>query len=124
MSTRNIIAVGGSLGGIDAAKHLLAALPTDFPAAVFITIHVGSSGLNAMAKVLGGRSTISAKTAVDGEPVQAGQIYVAPADHHLMVLGDIVRLGAARAKTWLAPPSILCFARSASAVEEGRLALC
>jgi two-component system, chemotaxis family, protein-glutamate methylesterase/glutaminase len=93
MSTRNIIGVGGSLGGIDAAKQLFAALPKDFPAAVFITIHVGASGLNAMAEVLGRGSAIPVKTAVDGEPVQVGQIYVAPTDHHLLVLQNVVRLG-------------------------------
>jgi two-component system, chemotaxis family, protein-glutamate methylesterase/glutaminase len=93
MSTRNIIAVGGSLGGVDAARQLFAALPKDFPAAVFTTIHVGASGLNAMAEVLGRGSAMPIKTAVDGEPVQVGQIYVAPADHHLLVLQNVVRLG-------------------------------
>jgi two-component system, chemotaxis family, protein-glutamate methylesterase/glutaminase len=93
MSTRKMIAVGGSLGGIDAAKQLFAALPKDFPAAVFTTIHVGASGLNAIAEVLGSGSTIPVKTAVDGESVQVGQIYVAPADHHLLVLQNVVRLG-------------------------------
>jgi len=32
-------------------------------------------------------------TAVDGERVQGGHIYVAPADHHLLVLDDHIRLG-------------------------------
>jgi two-component system, chemotaxis family, protein-glutamate methylesterase/glutaminase len=93
MSKRNIIAIGGSLGGIDAAKQLFAALPKDFPAAIFITVHVGSNGLNAVAEVLGSGSTIPINTAVDGEPVQEGRVYVAPADYHLLVLQDVVRLG-------------------------------
>jgi two-component system, chemotaxis family, protein-glutamate methylesterase/glutaminase len=93
MSTRNIIAIGGSSGGIDAAKQLLGALPKDFPAAIIITIHVGSSGLDAMAQVLGGGSTLPTNTAVDGEPIYPGRVYVAPADHHLLVLQDAVRWG-------------------------------
>jgi two-component system chemotaxis response regulator CheB len=93
MNKRNIIAIGGSSGGIGAAKQLLAALPNDFPAAVFIAIHVGSIGLNGMAQVLGAASALPTNTAVDGEPVQAGRVCVAPADHHLLILDDVVRLG-------------------------------
>jgi two-component system, chemotaxis family, protein-glutamate methylesterase/glutaminase len=93
MSKRNIIAIGGSLGGIDAAKQLFATLPKDFPAAIFITIHVGSRGLNAMAQVLGAASAIRTSTAIDGEPVQTGRAYVAPPDRHLLILDDVVRLG-------------------------------
>jgi two-component system, chemotaxis family, protein-glutamate methylesterase/glutaminase len=93
MSKRNVIAIGASLGGVDAARQVLAALPNDLPAAVLITIHVGSNGLNAMADVFGAGSTIPTSTAVDGEPVQMGRVYIAPADHHLLVLHDVVRLG-------------------------------
>ena len=38
--------------------------------------------------------------ATDHEPLQRGHIYVAPADHHLLVLDDTIMSAAARVKTW------------------------
>jgi hypothetical protein len=42
MTHRDIIAIGGSLGSIDAAERVLSGLPKDLPVAVFIALHVGS----------------------------------------------------------------------------------
>ena len=44
------IAIGGSTGAVKDLKRILAALPADFPAPVFIVIHVGAQGRNLLAK--------------------------------------------------------------------------
>ncbi|OHV80450.1 chemotaxis protein CheB [Rhizobium sp. LCM 4573] len=93
MSRRDIIAVGGSLGAVDAVKQLCQALPRDLAATMFIVIHVGAQGNNLLAEIFDAHSSISIKTAVDGEVLQPGHAYVAPADHHLLVVNDHVRLG-------------------------------
>ncbi|GAA3065206.1 chemotaxis protein CheB [Rhizobium viscosum] len=93
MSRRDIIAIGGSLGAVDAVRELCRGLPHDLAAAMFIVIHVGAEGNNLLAEIFNAHSPITIKTAVDGEILQPGHAYVAPADHHLLVMDDVVRLG-------------------------------
>jgi two-component system, chemotaxis family, protein-glutamate methylesterase/glutaminase len=88
-----IIAIGGSAGAIDAIKTLCDSLPTDIPAAVCIVVHVGARGKNVIADIFGERCAIPVTTAVDGERLQQGHVYVAAADHHLIVLDDTIHLG-------------------------------
>ena len=40
MATRDIVVIGASAGGIDALKILVAPLPKNLKAAIFITLHV------------------------------------------------------------------------------------
>jgi two-component system, chemotaxis family, protein-glutamate methylesterase/glutaminase len=93
VAKRDIIAIGGSLGAIEAAKALLGRLPGDFPAAVLLVIHVGDRGINHVAGILAAESRLPVSTAVDGELPQRGHIYVAPAGQHLLVIDGVIRLG-------------------------------
>lgn len=93
MTNRDIIAIGGSLGAVDAVRQLCRDLPPDLAAAMFIVIHVGAGGNNLLAEIFDAGSPVSISTAVDGEPLRRGHAYVAPADHHLLVIDDHVRLG-------------------------------
>jgi two-component system chemotaxis response regulator CheB len=93
MGRRDIIAIGGSLGAVDAVKQLCRDLPGDLAASVFIVIHVGANGNDLLAGIFDADSAISVSTAVDGEVLRPGHAYVAPADHHLLVIGNVVRLG-------------------------------
>jgi two-component system, chemotaxis family, protein-glutamate methylesterase/glutaminase len=93
MSHRDVIALGGSLGAVAALKHLLGKLPADFAAAVFVVIHVGARGKDLLAEIFNAHSEIPVTTAVDGEVVERGHVYVAPADHHLLVIDGVIRLG-------------------------------
>jgi two-component system chemotaxis response regulator CheB len=93
MATRDIVAIGGSLGALEAVQALLGALSADFPAAIFLVIHVGAKGLNHLAAILSAASPLGVSTAADGETVTSGHVYVAPADRHLLVINGIIRLG-------------------------------
>lgn len=93
MNLHRIIAIGGSLGAVDAVKRLCGAFPPDLAASLAIVIHVGAEGNNFLAGIFQEISVIHVRTAVDGEPLQQGHAYIAPADHHLLVIGDVIRLG-------------------------------
>jgi len=84
--------IGTSLGGVEALPRLVAGLPADLPAAVLIVQHVLPSSPNFLAERLDAVGPLAAKAAVDSEPLLPGRIYVAVADHHLMVEDDRVRL--------------------------------
>jgi two-component system chemotaxis response regulator CheB len=90
---RDIIAIGGSLGSIDAIRTLCGSFSPELAASVFIVVHVGAHGNDLLAGIFDSSGPISASTAVDGEPLRRGHAYVAPADHHLLVMDDVVRLG-------------------------------
>jgi two-component system chemotaxis response regulator CheB len=93
MSCRDIIAIGGSSGAVEAVKQLCRDLPADLAATLFVVIHVGTRGNNLLANIFDAQSAISVTTAVDGEVLRPGHAYIAPADRHLLVMGDVVRLG-------------------------------
>lgn len=46
-----------------------------------------------LAEILNAHSGIPVTTAVDGEAVERRHVYVAPADHHLLVIDGVIRLG-------------------------------
>ncbi len=79
-----VVVVGASLGGVDALQALASELPTDFPAALLVVLHIGSHR-SIMPELLPRRGPLPATHAKDGEKMAAGQIYVGPPDHHLMV---------------------------------------
>jgi two-component system, chemotaxis family, protein-glutamate methylesterase/glutaminase len=90
MGKHDIIVMGGSAGGIEAACDVLADLPGDLPASVFLVQHIGSE--SALAEVLGRCGTIEVATASDGEPIKPGKAYVAPGDQHLMLQSGRVKV--------------------------------
>jgi two-component system chemotaxis response regulator CheB len=93
MGQRDIIAIGGSLGAVQEVRRLCSALPADLAATMCIVVHIGARGNNLLAEVFNARAPITVRTARDGDRLQRGFAYVAPADHHLLVLDDVIRLG-------------------------------
>jgi two-component system chemotaxis response regulator CheB len=92
MDTRNIIVIGTSAGGFTALQRLVAMLPADLPAAVFIVWHMSPDMQGILPGVLNKLHTLPALHAVDFEPIQMGRIYVAPPDRHLLLEKDHVRI--------------------------------
>ncbi|MEV6300371.1 chemotaxis protein CheB [Actinoplanes sp. NPDC051861] len=89
---RDLVAVGASAGGVEALRALAAGLPTDYPGSILVVLHVPPSAPSALPHILRRSGSLPAGAAEDGEPLAAGRIYVAPADHHLLVLDGRLRL--------------------------------
>ncbi len=77
--------VGASAGGVEALAELVSELPADLPAALFIVLHIMPTGTSYLPGILTRRGRLPATTALDGEPIEHGHIYVAPPDSHLLV---------------------------------------
>jgi two-component system chemotaxis response regulator CheB len=84
---RDITVIGGSAGAIGALRSLIAQLPADYPAAVFIVVHVAPQA-PAMLHTLFARGALSVVRAEDRMRIRAGQVVVAPPDHHLVLTRD------------------------------------
>ncbi|MEU4557781.1 chemotaxis protein CheB [Actinoplanes sp. NPDC023936] len=89
---RDVVAVGASAGGVEALRALVAGLPPDYPGALLVVLHVPRDAPSALPRILSRSGPLPAFLAEDGEPVQAGHIYVAPGDHHLLMLDGHLRL--------------------------------
>lgn len=83
--SRDIVCVGASTGGVSALKRVLAQLPGDFPAAVFVVQHQAELSGSHLARVLGADCPLRVMDALHGEPIEHGKVYVAPADNHLLL---------------------------------------
>jgi two-component system chemotaxis response regulator CheB len=89
---KDIIVVGTSAGGIEALQKLLAGLPADLPAAVFIVLHSAPNSPGVLARILDAAGPLPVKYAVRGDRIEPGHVYVAPADHHLIIVPGHVEL--------------------------------
>ena len=84
--------IGASLSGIDVLCRLLETLPAEFPAALFITQHVASHSPGMLPYILTKACRLPAVHPKSGELIQAGRIYVAPPDRHMLMRKGYVRL--------------------------------
>lgn len=92
MAVRDVIVIGASAGGVAALKQVLATLPPDLPAAVFVTMHMFDRRDSSLAAILDRAGPLHASFAVDGDSIEHGCVYVAPPDHHLVLQRDRIEL--------------------------------
>lgn len=78
-----IITIGASAGGVEALQRLVADLPADLPASVFIVLHVGPTSF--LADILARVSAMSVCNATSGAILEMGHIYIAPPGNHLLL---------------------------------------
>ncbi len=79
------IVIGGSAGAIDALNVLLPALPTGLRAAVIVVLHLPRDRRSLLVDIFRDRCALPVQEAEDQQPLQAGHLYFAPPDYHLLV---------------------------------------
>ena len=87
-SRLEIIVIGASAGGIEALGELLPALPADLRAAVAVVLHIAPSQRSMFTDLFAGRCALSVLEVEDKQSIEAGSVYFAPPDYHLLVEGD------------------------------------
>ena len=92
MPTRNIIVIGASHGGIEAVTELVRGLPSRLSASLFVVQHVAWNSVNYLSTMFDRETSLTVKSAEDGESIRPGTIYVAVADRHLLIDADQVFL--------------------------------
>jgi two-component system, chemotaxis family, protein-glutamate methylesterase/glutaminase len=84
MNDHRIIVIGGSAGSIEALLTIVRALPAEFPAAIFVVIH-RSKGPSQLVEILGQAGDLPVVYAENSLAIEAGRIYIAPGDYHLLL---------------------------------------
>ena len=85
MYPRDIIVIGTSAGGIEALKRLVADLPADIPASIFVVQHCAPYSPSFLPRILERSGPLRARNPVNHELIKQGRIYVAPPDRHMLI---------------------------------------
>ncbi|GGQ63677.1 chemotaxis protein CheB [Couchioplanes azureus] len=89
---RDVVVVGASAGGVEALRAFVGGLPANFPGTVLVVLHVPRDSPSALPAILSRSGPLPVTAAVDGEELGHGHVYVAPNDHHLLILDGRIRL--------------------------------
>ncbi|MBE9207833.1 chemotaxis response regulator protein-glutamate methylesterase [Nostoc sp. LEGE 06077] len=101
----DVVAIGVSTGGPNALATLLRPIPADFSVPILIVQHMPPMFTKLLAERLSSKCQIAVEEAVDGVVLEAGNVWLAPGDFHLIVQRDanVVRLAIHQA-----PPENSC----------------
>ena len=98
MPGHDIIVIGASAGGVEAVRELVASLPSDLQAAIFIVIHISPHTTSFLPEILNrvqkqhNGEFLRAAHPQNGELIQRGRIYIAPPDYHMLIKPGYIRL--------------------------------
>ena len=91
--TADIIVIGASAGGVEALQEVVAGFTPDFPAAVFVVLHLAPWSVSRLPEILARSGPLPTTHATDGCVIRNGHIYVAPPNQHLLVIEGRILLG-------------------------------
>lgn len=88
-----MVVIGASSGGMDALTRLVAQLPRDFAAPIFVVHHMAPDATgDALRGAINRAGRLRCSEATDGKRFAAGNVYLAPSDHHLMLAKGTMRV--------------------------------
>ena len=119
-----LVAIGTSLGGLNALLELFAALPATLPVPIVIVQHRGASAETTLVEMLSHGTALTVVEAEDKVEMKPGTIYVAPPDYHLLIEDQGTLALSTDAPVRSARPSIdVLFETAADAYRERLLAV-
>jgi two-component system chemotaxis response regulator CheB len=120
----DVVAVACSAGGLHALSTILDVLPPEFPAALAVVQHLDPHHRSLLPQILSRRTRLVVKQAQAGEQVQAGRVYIAPPDRHLLVNRDLtLTLAETELVHFVRPSADLLFESVAAACRNRALAV-
>lgn len=79
------VVMGASAGGVEALSVLLPRLPGTLRVPVLVVLHLPRERPSLLVEIFAPRCALPVREAQDKEPIEAGIVYFAPADYHLLV---------------------------------------
>lgn len=105
VQTRGILVIGGSAGAAVPLNTLLDGLGPNLRQPVVVLLHMPANGLGITSTVSAASQHLPVQEALEGSALEAGTVYVATPDRHLLVVDGKFRLGNGPREN-LARPSI------------------
>jgi two-component system chemotaxis response regulator CheB len=88
----SVVALGASAGGVEALTRIVSDLPGDLGAPVLVVLHTAPAERSYLPEILARAGILPAEKARDGTALEPNHIYVAPPDHHLIVVDGTLRV--------------------------------
>jgi chemosensory pili system protein ChpB (putative protein-glutamate methylesterase) len=82
---RRVFVLGASIGGPEAVREFLSALPARFPALFVLAQHMGAEFLELMAAQLAKATPLTVRAPGHGERVAHGEVLVVPTTHRMLI---------------------------------------
>lgn len=118
MKPPELIVIGCSLGGMQALKVVLQALPADFPVPVAITQHRHKASNEGLPSFLRRVSNLCVIDVEDKQWIKPNCVYLAPADYHLLVERGTFSLSVEAAVAYSRPSIDVLFESAADAYRD------
>ncbi|MBI4083517.1 MAG: chemotaxis-specific protein-glutamate methyltransferase CheB [Candidatus Lambdaproteobacteria bacterium] len=90
-----LVLIGVSTGGPGALQKVIPALPGSLRAPILIVQHMPPLFTASLAKSLDAHGQLRVREAADGQPVERGNVYIAPGGRHMVVARQAAALGTA-----------------------------
>jgi two-component system chemotaxis response regulator CheB len=87
MANRAVV-IGASAGALQALTDILPRLTMPYGLPIFVVVHMPSDRKSILAEILQAKCALRIKEAEDKEPIEAGTVYIAAPDYHLLVEED------------------------------------
>jgi two-component system chemotaxis response regulator CheB len=87
-SAQKIVVIGGSAGSLHVILYVLAHLRADLTIPIVIILHRKNDSDSSLSQLMGLRTDLPVKEADDKEAILPGNVYLAPADYHLLIETD------------------------------------
>src|SRR6476660_647201 len=91
-TTIPVAGIGGSAGGLEVFKHLLADLPADTGLAIVFVQHLDPKHHSLLSEILARSASMPVREAGDGMRVEANHVYVIPPASDLTIAQGTLRL--------------------------------
>lgn len=114
----DLIMVGVSAGGLQALCVLLGGLPSDFKIPLVLVQH-RSKDSTVLCEILQDCSPLPVQEVTDKTPISPGQVYLAPADYHLLVERGQFSLSVDEPELYSRPSIDIAFESAALAYGQG-----
>lgn len=117
----HIVVLGSSTGGPGALATILRKFPANFPVPVVIVQHVDSSFSGNFATWLNKQSNLHVQIANDGDRPEAGKVFIAGRDIHLVMTNDGVLTYSNEPEKLIYKPSVDVFFNSVNKQWQGSI---
>lgn len=85
MTQIELVVIGASWGGLAALTKLFSGMPPAFNAPILVVQHRSRNADNLLASLLQDVTKLTVVDVEDKEPLEAGKVFVAPANYHMLV---------------------------------------
>jgi len=114
----DLIVIGASLGGLRALRELLQSLRPDFSIPIAIVQHRHRDLRHRLAESLQSDIRLPLREVEDRDPLLPGQVYLAPADYHLLIEAKFLLLSTDPPVSYARPSIDVLFESAADAYGE------